>query len=36
MNNQREEQEWDFEAPKFWDFSDTIPQERPTDAWFCK
>jgi hypothetical protein len=29
-------QEWNFEAPKFWDLLETIPQERPTDAWFCK
>lgn len=26
--------EWEFQAPKFWDLSETIPQQRPSDSWF--
>ncbi|KAI7875750.1 uncharacterized protein EV154DRAFT_526478 [Mucor mucedo] len=27
---------WNFEAPKFWDLSETTKQGRPNDSWFTK
>lgn len=27
---------WDFEAPKFWDLSESNTQDRPNDSWFSK
>jgi hypothetical protein len=28
--------EWDFDAPKFWDLTETDDLNRPTDSWFGK
>ncbi|KAI8364525.1 hypothetical protein EDC96DRAFT_511010 [Choanephora cucurbitarum] len=27
---------WEFDMPKFWDFTNSIPQERPNESWFCE
>jgi hypothetical protein len=35
MNNEKNTK-WDYEAPKFWDLSETIVQDRPSESWFCK
>lgn len=30
------ESKWEFVAPKFWDFTNRLPQELPPDSWFSK
>ncbi|KAK4511722.1 tRNA-I(6)A37 thiotransferase enzyme MiaB [Mucor velutinosus] len=30
----KDDSRYDFEMPKFWDFTNSIPQERPDESWF--
>ncbi|KAG1143128.1 hypothetical protein G6F37_007079 [Rhizopus arrhizus] len=30
------ESKWEFVAPKFWDFTNRLPQELPPDSWFSE
>lgn len=34
--NKEKSSKWEFNAPKFWDLSESIAQNRPSDDWFRK
>ncbi|KAL7325282.1 hypothetical protein PS15p_207789 [Mucor circinelloides] len=35
MSLRGEKSKYDFQMPQFWDFTNTIPQKRPDESWFC-
>lgn len=35
-SQQKDDSKYDFQMPKFWDFTNSIPQKRPDESWFCK
>ncbi|CEP11227.1 hypothetical protein [Parasitella parasitica] len=36
MDRNENDSKWEFDMPQFWDFTDSIPQTRPDERWFCQ
>ncbi|KAI8643745.1 hypothetical protein BD408DRAFT_442414 [Parasitella parasitica] len=36
MDRTDNDSKWEFDMPQFWDFTDSIPQKRPDERWFCQ
>lgn len=34
-SQQKDDSRYEFQMPKFWDFTNSIPQKRPDESWFC-
>ncbi|KAL9540031.1 hypothetical protein MBANPS3_009922 [Mucor bainieri] len=32
---QEDESRYEFQMPKFWDLTNSVPQKRPDESWFC-